>query len=380
MHTSTPVTALSVIVVSLAMPEKFPVIDIWPLLQDLPASHPKVVQCAEQLGQAVEEWGFFMIAGHGVPVQAERELLATGHAWFQQPEDVKSAVHMSRSKVYRGYFPCYAENTGGVPDTKAGMYFERELPADHPKVLAGWPMHGANQWPSDTMPRLQPAVQSWMQHMERVGFVLLRGMALSLGMREDFFSQLFTDEPFTPFRLFHYPPPPPPLDPSSPPSEWGVAEHTDYGVLTLLLVDGPGLQIKRPDGHWVSAPYTPGTLVVNIGDITQLLTGGLWKATPHRVAQSAHRPRLSAPFFMDPPYSAVIRPLLGATAASSAAAALASTPGAAAEAVAGALQEGKPVRLLYGAYILSKVMKVFPWLASDALAKMEVIEPIECAL
>lgn len=86
------------------------------------------------------------------------------------------------------------------------------------------------------------------------------GVSLSLGLRENFFRERFTEEPFTPFRLFHYPAQKG-CDPHDQP--WGVGEHTDYGVLTILATDDDGLEVRLRDGKWVSAPYIPGTFIVN---------------------------------------------------------------------------------------------------------------------
>jgi isopenicillin N synthase-like dioxygenase len=87
------------------------------------------------------------------------------------------------------------------------------------------------------------------------------GVSLSLGLPENFFKDRFTDDPFTPFRLFHYPAQTEDKDDSERP--WGVGEHTDYGVLTILATDGDGLEVKLRNGEWVSAPYIPYAFIVN---------------------------------------------------------------------------------------------------------------------
>src|SRR3546814_6019259 len=76
---------------------------------------------------------------------------------------------------------------------------------------------------------------------------------------------------------------------------WGVGEHSDYGLLTLLAQDEHGgLQVKTPGG-WIAAPPLPGTLVCNIGDMLDRLTGGWYLSTPHRVRNDSGRERLSFP-------------------------------------------------------------------------------------
>ena len=52
-----------------------------------------------------------------------------------------------------------------------------------------------------------------------------------------------------------------------------------------------------------------GTLVVNIGDVVEAWTRGRYRATMHRVKNSASRHRISAPFFFQPGLDSFIKPL-----------------------------------------------------------------------
>ncbi|KAL1306433.1 hypothetical protein AAFC00_005133 [Neodothiora populina] len=74
--------------------------------------------------------------------------------------------------------------------------------------------------------------------------------------------------------------------------------HTDFGLTTLLFsVPISCLQIWGRDEQWHYAPYRPGALVINIGDTLEIISGGHFKATRHRVfsppADQAHEERLS---------------------------------------------------------------------------------------
>jgi len=78
----------------------------------------------------------------------------------------------------------------------------------------------------------------------------------------------------------------------------GVGEHTDYGVLTILKQDNlGGLQVKNRDPQWIPAPPIENSFVINIGDMLEKMTKGLYRSTPHRVKNSAGIDRLSFPFF-----------------------------------------------------------------------------------
>jgi hypothetical protein len=83
-------------------------------------------------------------------------------------------------------------------------------------------------------------------------------------------------------------------------------------VTLLAQDDSGGLQVAAPAGagrDWIDAPPIPGTLVCNIGDMLDRLTGGWYRSTPHRVRNLSGHGRLSFPFFLDPGFDAEVPPL-----------------------------------------------------------------------
>jgi isopenicillin N synthase-like dioxygenase len=318
-----------------------PVIDMAPLLGDDAGSRRAV---AAAIGAACRESGFFYAVGHGIPDALFHRLEAASRRFFALPPAVKMAIAMARGgRAWRGYFPVGGELTSGRPDLKEGLYLGTELPADHPRVIAGWPLHGANLWPA-SVPELRPAVLDYMAAATRAAHALMAGVALSLGLEADYFARTYTGEPTVLFRLFHYPAAPPE------PEGWGVGEHTDYGLLTLLAQDSNGgLQVRTPSG-WIEAPPLPGTLVCNIGDMLDRLTGGAYRSTPHRVLNRSGRDRLSFPLFFDPDFAAAIRPLPAHAAVDVDADRARRWDGASVHEFQGS----------YGDYLKSKVSKVFP--------------------
>jgi isopenicillin N synthase-like dioxygenase len=178
---------------------------------------------------------------------------------------------------------------------------------------------------------------------------VLRGVALSLSLDAGYFAAGYTADPTILFRIFHYPPAGLAAD------SWGVGEHSDYGLLTLLAQDdNGGLQVATPQG-WIDAPPIAGTFVCNIGDMLDRLTGGWYRSTPHRVRNVSGRGRISFPFFLDPGFTAEVPPLPGE---------------AAADGQGRPRWDGQDLRAFtgsYGDYLLSKVSKVFPQLRQDVL-------------
>jgi isopenicillin N synthase-like dioxygenase len=257
---------------------------------------------ATRFGQACRESGFFYAIGHGVDEDLRSRLRELSQQFFAQDIDAKLRIRMALGgRAWRGYFRVGDELTSGQPDQKEGLYFGAELSADHPLVQAGTPLHGPNLFPENP-PGLRAAVLDYMAALTQLGHRLMAGIALSLGLEESYFAERYTREPLILFRIFNYPPP-------RDPALWGVGEHTDYGLLTILLQDDVGGLEVRSRSKWVSAPPVSGSFVCNIGDMLDRMTRGLYRSTPHRVRNPAPRDRLSFPFFFDPNFFARVRPI-----------------------------------------------------------------------
>jgi isopenicillin N synthase-like dioxygenase len=319
-------------------------------VSDLVANRPAQGAVARRLGEACRESGFFYVVGHGVDQVLQVRLRDLSREFFAQDAETKLGVRMALGgRAWRGYFRVGDELTSGKPDQKEGLYFGAELPPDDPRVLSGTPLHGPNLFP--TKPEgLREAVLQYMSAMTCLGRRLMAGLALSLDLEESYFADRGMGDPLTLFRIFNYPPP-------ADPSHWGVGEHTDYGMLTILQQDDAGGLEVKSRSRWVPAPPLEGSFVCNIGDMLDRMTGGLYRSTPHRVRNLAGHDRLSFPFFFDPNFFAPVRPI--------------ELPG----------RELPPddrdtrwdrssvhaFQGTYGDYLLGKVGKVFPELRSEVL-------------
>lgn len=327
------------------MAQQLPVIDVSPLLS---GPEPARRAAAEAIGAACRDLGFFYASGHAIAPATLTQLAEASQRFFALPVAEKMKIAMARGgRAWRGFFPVGGELTSGKPDIKEGLYFGEELGPDDPRVKAGLPLHGANLFP-DAVPELGSLVLQFMRDAERSAHAIMEGVALSLGLEAQYFRRALTAQPTLLFRIFHYPA-------STAAEGWGVGEHTDYGLLTLLAQDEiGGLQVKTPNG-WIEAPPIPGTLVCNIGDMLDRLTGGAYRSTPHRVLNASGRSRLSFPFFFDPGFAAQIKPL----------------PGRAA--IDDSTQRWDRANVhafegTYGDYLIGKVGKVFPDLATNVKA------------
>jgi len=196
-------------------------------------------------------------------------------------------------------------DASGTPMPKQHVRLPRAPPFDLLK--------GVNLWPSNPA-AFRSVYERYVTQMHELGTVVLHalGQALQLKDAETFVKA--TRASFWVMRAIGYPP----LD-AAIAASGGVScgAHTDYGCLTLLLADGSkgALQVQtkatseHPDGEWISADPVEGAFVVNIGDMVELWTNGLYKSTRHRVVHRGGNYRVSVPFFLEPDLEARVGPL-----------------------------------------------------------------------
>jgi polar amino acid transport system ATP-binding protein len=327
-----------------------PVIDVSALVAGTPGREA----VAAEIGQACRAQGFFYVTGHGVDHAICERVVAVSRRFFALDPAAKMQWRMSLGgRAWRGYFPAGGELTSGRPDWKEGLYLGSELSEDDPRVRARTPLHGRNVFP--TLPGFREAALAYLDALTRLGHALMEGIALSLGLDAAYFADRYTADPLILFRIFNYPSR---AAPEGQDVQWGVGEHSDYGLLTILWQDDVGgLQVKTREG-WVDASPMPESFVCNIGDMLDRMTGGLYLSTPHRVAlNTSGRDRLSMPFFFDPHFEARVRPIPGLAASAAAQDRAARWDGANIHAFDGT----------YGDYLLGKVSRVFPELRREVL-------------
>ncbi len=267
-----------------------PVIDVSGLRSP---EKPARMDVAAQLRSACADKGFFYIREHGIPEHLIERAFDATRRFFQLPMTSKLAVDKANSFCNRGYEHLRGQTLepGAPPDLKEGFYCGNELQLDDARVVARKFNHGPNQWPQ--LDGFRESMEPYFAHMMRLSRLLMRGLALSLDLGEDYFEHFCTDAMAT-LRLLHYPPQPANPDPA----EKGCGAHTDFGGITLLAQDRiGGLQVWDPQLGWIHAPPLPGTFVVNLGDMIARWTNDRYRSTLHRVVNLSGRERYSIPFF-----------------------------------------------------------------------------------
>uniref|UniRef100_A0AC35GAJ6 Fe2OG dioxygenase domain-containing protein n=1 Tax=Panagrolaimus sp. PS1159 TaxID=55785 RepID=A0AC35GAJ6_9BILA len=331
-----------------------PIIDIEPLINKSSNTDESQQKTALEIHQACRDWGFFYVKNHGISIELQNELMEISREFFALPLETKMKIAMSKGgRAWRGYFPVGDELTSGKPDGKEGIYFGTELDVDNHPL----PLHGRNQFPND---KFRATILKYMNEIENLGRIIMSGLAQSLKLNSDFFDKnYFKTDPTCLFRIFNYPAWFLKQDGNE--NLWGVGEHTDYGMLTILLQDNlGGLQVKTSKGEWIEAPPIPNTFICNIGDMLDRMTGGYYRSTLHRVRNlSPSIDRLSFPFFLDPSWDAEVLPI--------------PMEGIEKDSIKNDANERwdkvcvHQFNGTYGKYLLSKVSKVFPLLAQEQI-------------
>jgi isopenicillin N synthase-like dioxygenase len=324
-----------------------PLVDVAALV-DPDAAETALRQVGAAIDAACRDTGFFLVTGHGIDRSLRDDLERLSREFFALPDDVKSAISMQHGGIaWRGWFPVGDELTSGEPDQKEGIYFGTELPPTDRRVAARTPLHGSNLFPAQPA-GLRAVVLRWMGEVTRLGQAVLRGVAVGLGIDSEWFATHLTADPTVLFRVFHYPP--------GDGDSWGVGEHTDYGLITLLAQDHHGGLQVRSHGGWVDVPADPYVFVVNIGDMLERMTRGRYRSNPHRVRNLSGEDRLSFPLFVDPSWDARVTPLPAGVFGG------ATVP----DPDADDRWDGQSVHAwdgVYGDYLTAKVARVFPQLA-----------------
>lgn len=245
--------------------------------------------------------GFFYLVRHGVDAALIQRVYTEMKLFFSQPQQEKERV--LANEYMRGYTRMNEETLDPTVqtrgDTKEGYYICRHVDLDSPEMQ--YPLHGPNLFPDARQyPHFQPVMEKYHATMTALGFTVARLFADAAGAPGAFDGPGRFDRPMAALRLLHYDAVP--SDVAS--GVFGAGAHTDYGLLTLLSTDeNPGLQIWTKDEQWMDVPPRADAFIVNIGDMGERWTNGVFKSTRHRVVNAAGQARYSVPFFYEPNFT-----------------------------------------------------------------------------
>lgn len=260
-----------------------------------------------KLTDAWEQIGFASVVGHDIDPELFAEMRDVVRRLFELSEEQQRRYRITPGN-YRGHIPLgfftpnRAEVNGVAPDRYEGWKLHWECPPEHP-VAGECALYGPNLWP-DELPELRIVVDRYWAACDRAVASMFDAVAVALGIDVDLLHS-WHESPLTNMTLLRYPPS------SRSAGAGGIHPHKDTNVLTLLPPDPVGgLEVRSPAGEWVEVDAAADALVVNVGEMLELWSGGRFRATPHRVVNRSGHERLSFPFFVVPHHAVVVEPLV----------------------------------------------------------------------
>lgn len=242
--------------------------------------------------RALRDHGNLYLRGEAIPVALLQDCLRQARAFFALPTEQKMECFIGPEKRLRGYWPVPA----GPGDYKEWFFCTNALGAE---AGPGSPLAGESIWPSAPL-GFRQTMQQALEALSDLSRLILRAIAVELGLAPGFFEPSFGAQATAGLRLLRYPP-----SPTS--ARNGAAPHTDLPTFALLAMDEvPALEARAPDGDWMSLPAIPGTLVLQAGSLLERWTNGVCRASLHRVVNRTARERHSLAFFFMPQLEAEI--------------------------------------------------------------------------
>ncbi|HEX8439818.1 isopenicillin N synthase family dioxygenase [Archangium sp.] len=258
-------------------------------------------------GDALKEFGFVSVEGHGIDDGLIRRTYADVESFFRLPEQVKQRYHVPAFGGQRGYTPFGKEHAKNrtVGDLKEFWHVGRDLPEGHPRRPTSAPH---NLWPEE-VPGFRTNTQALFGALDEAAAVMLQAIAEYFGIDRNTFSDMAQDGTSV-LRVIHYPP----LKEKFVPGAVRAAEHEDINLITLLCEGtASGLEILTRDGEWIPVDTLRGQIVVDSGDMLSRVTNGVIPSTTHRVVNppslAEDNTRYSMPFFVHPYPDCMLEPL-----------------------------------------------------------------------
>ncbi|KAK7308812.1 hypothetical protein RJT34_05063 [Clitoria ternatea] len=240
-------------------------------------------ECKFQIARASQEWGFFQVVKHGISSDIFKRLRCEQEKVFKQPFEKKTKEHKFLN------FSAGSYRWGSPTATRIQQLSWSE--AFHIPLSDILPSTPSNPLCS-TIEQFASTVSSLAQTLADI-------LAEKMGHKSKFFKENCLANTCY-LRLNRYPPCPVAS------GIHGLMPHTDSDFLTILYQDQVGgLQLVK-DGKWIAVKPNPDALIINIGDLFQAWSNGVYKSVEHRVMTNPKLERFSMAYFFCPSNETVI--------------------------------------------------------------------------
>ncbi|WJX72553.1 Protein srg1 [Trifolium repens] len=232
-----------------------------------------------KLHLACKDWGFFQLINHGVCSSYVEKLKMEIQDFFNLPMSEKKKFWQTPQHM-EGFGQIFVVSEEQKLDW-ADIFFMTTLPKH---------LRKPHLFPQLPLP-LRDTLELYSQEMKNLAMVIVGHIAKALKIDEIEMRELF-ENGIQMMRINYYPPCP------QPEKVIGLTPHSDAPALTFLLQlnEVEGLQVKK-DNMWVPIRPLPNAFIVNIGDMLEILTNGIYRSIEHRAIVNSVKERLSIATF-----------------------------------------------------------------------------------
>lgn len=245
------------------------------------------------LAKACREWGIFRVIDHGIPVELLTEVLDLTNRFFSQSFERKQGTVVDPLFYFSGSpslsMSGNSQQTGPSVETQNCLE-GLNVPLD--KVSkAGFQ--------DPLLQNFRSVLVEYGAHQTRLAQALFDFMVKDLNVPPSKTALYFSPVSEV-LRVYRY------LRCHNLDQKLGIMEHTDSSVLTILHQDQVGgLQFCK-NGKWLDVEPIHNTLIVNLGDMMQVISDDKYTSVLHRVKVCRQKERISMGYFVFPVEDVVI--------------------------------------------------------------------------
>jgi len=272
--------------------------------------------CGKDLRRAFSLVGFVYIRDHGIHEDLIRKAMEASKKYFNMPTEVKEAFPRD-PKIQQGYVSPGREIFDQKEDGTKATHEERE-------AFEVTRINGENaKFPDSEIPDLRPSLTQLALDTKKLAYRILKALALSMELPVNYFVNchqgILGPRSISKLRSIYYPPITKAIEEKMALEKSQIVrcgEHSDYGTITFLFQDDmDGLEVRAVDNSWIKATPRKGTVLVNVGDLLEIYSNGLFPATLHRVVIPEEevlrkKARQSIVFFLHPESDSIVQPLI----------------------------------------------------------------------
>ncbi|KAH9623213.1 hypothetical protein KSS87_002425 [Heliosperma pusillum] len=251
----------------------------------------------DYLDKVCKEWGIFRLVNHGIPTNLFKSLQEHVKKIFDIPYEVKQGFV---SKCPINYF-------WGTPAlNQEGQALRRRVSGHNFDWMEGFnvpfsQLHNYHHLIDDhpLFNTFRKLLVEYCEFITKIASIIFEAMVESLRLDVQV-ARRNIDESSGLVRVYRYP------KHNNVDEIKGLHVHTDSSILSILSEDEVGGLKFLKDDRWYDAQPVPDTLIVNLGDMMQVVSDDKYKSVKHKVELNKHNERLSICYFVFPEENTLI--------------------------------------------------------------------------